>query len=227
MKRLNRLPFTRALRFTLMMGSILLITLGCNLANQVLLNSPAETSTPTPAPTATVPGPSGQESVQSAGCYLGVWEATNIGELITPFLAENNVQDAKDTGSSGTLTLTFTPGGQMTFVAEQYHSLFSGKLSFIPVTVDVLFDGNGSSDYSLDSASRVLISNSNFSGITYSVKVGGVTVVPATPLNNLMPALQSLPSGQAIQLDSTCSGDSLSFDSGIASMPPLLFQRIL
>jgi hypothetical protein len=223
-----------SLRLTLIFGSIMLLMLACNLTNRVAgmlpTNTPEPTVTPIPSPTLAPKKsggtPTGQPSGGSASCYQGSWELKNISDLITPILVLNKIQNVQYTGSTGSLALSFTPDGKMTLLAKQFHSLFSAKLAFIPVTVDVLIDGSGSGDYSLDKNGRLLISNPDFGGISFSVRAASIDIIPATALTSLIPALQGVISGQTANLGSTCIGDSLSLDPGISGAPPLNFTRI-
>ena len=214
-------------RLYLVIGIFFLPVIACSFTN--ILNS---NPTPTPAAenpaTSTPSSPSGgltsQPTKTASACYLSSWSATGMGDLIVPLLTANNIQNAKYTGSSGSLVMTLSADGKLTLQAQQYHNLYSGNMAFLTVTVDVLVDGSGTGNYTLDSAGSILLSNSSFGGISYSAKVGGISAISPTPVDTIVPALQNLPAGQAYNLGSTCQGDVLTFDSGTSSSP-LIFDR--
>jgi hypothetical protein len=236
MKYKNDFRNSISLRLTLIFGSISLMIMACSLSNRVAGILPTDTLEPTntltavPSPTVATEKSSGTPTTQaisrSANCYQGSWEIKNISDLVTPILVSYKIQDVQYTGSTGSLVLSFTLDGKITLQAKQYHSLYSGKLGFFPITVDVLIDGSGSGDYTLDNNRNLLISNPDFSRISYSAKAATIDIIPGTPLTSLIPALQGNISGQTFKLGSTCIGDNLIFDSGTASMPPLNFIRI-
>jgi hypothetical protein len=233
MKHRNEGLFSNSLRLTLIWGCLSLAILGCSLSNRVFGRVPTDTpeiittlsshpvATPKSSATAKI-----QPTTETRSCYLGSWALMNISNLIMPILVQDNIQNVQYTGSTGSLTFSITPDGKVTFSANQYHSLFSGKLGFLPITVDVLIEGSGSGDYSLAHDGGLLISNPNFGGITISATAVSIEIMPATPLSSLMPALQGTSAGKTYTINSSCNGDHLTLDTGSSTLPPLEFTRI-
>jgi hypothetical protein len=221
-------------KITLLMG-ILLLMMACSFPTNVTtalptvtpgpVSSPEPVFTPTPANPVS-PTPSGLSSSSSPSCYLGSWETKDISGLVKSILAANNIQNVQYTGSSGSLTLSFSTDGKMTFKATQYHSLYSAQLGILPVTVDVTIDGTGSGDYKVNSSGSLDVTNPDFGAITLSAKAASIQVMPPTPLKTIIPALQGDLSGQTADLGSTCSQSGLTFDTGLSGVPPLSFTRI-
>ena len=218
-----------------LMAAIMLMMLACSFPTRVTTALPTgtpEPATATIAPTST-PAPDqsnlsqlNQQPTVSNSCYLGAWDLKDISGLVKSILSTNNIQNVQYTGSSGSMTLTFTAGGKMTFLATQYHSLYSAQLGILPVTVDVTIDGTGSGDYTLDNSGSLAVSNPDFGGITISAKAAAIQVMAPTQLKSIIPALQGDLSGKTATLGSTCSQNGLTFDTGLSGVPPLAFTRI-
>jgi hypothetical protein len=230
---MKRKDISSSPQMVLLLGGILLLLLACSLPARIAGILPTDTAEPTStrvlsptlAPDRRAKTPTLQPQAAPAVCYPGSWELNNISDLITPILTQYKVQDVKFTGTSGTMSISFTADGNMSFAAAQYHSLYSGKLGFIPISVDVLIDGSGSGNYSLDPTDSLLLTNPNFDGITFSASASSISIIPKTPLTTLIPALR-FNSGQTANLGSTCHGDTMVINPGSASMPPLDFSRM-
>ncbi len=232
------------LRMSLTAGVLFLAIVACNLTNPAPTQTsvatdtaqPAMTFTPVMTPTivptpmlatqAPVNAPANLQSTAFASCYLGSWALLNIKDVIAPVLAQNSIRNVQSTGSTGSMVLSFTPDSKMNFKANQYHSMFSGILGLFPINIDVLIDGDGSGTYTLDSSGSVLLSNPDFGRIQYSATAASIQMIPPTPLASLLPDLQVDPTGKPTNLNSSCNGDNLSFNSGSSSLPPLEFGRI-
>ena len=234
MKNRNEFHPTPSMKLTLTCVCLSFAILACSLTNRVNGTLPSATpeviQTFTPGvsvtPEKTRGTPATQPTPGAENCYQGSWEVNNISDVVTPILQADKIQDVQYTGSTGSLGITMTAAGKLTLQANQYHSLFSGKLGFIPVSIDVLINGSGSGDYRQDQNGSLLIANPDFSGIDFSVSAASVEIMPVTPLSNLLPALQGNTGGQAFALKTSCSGDNLSLDSGASTVPPLEFSRI-
>ncbi len=190
-------------------------------------DTPVPTNTPAPSPTpksalpqVTNPGQGGTPS-----CYLGSWQLKDISGLMKSVLTTQNVQDIQFTGSTGSFTLLFTKDNKISFKADQFHNMLSAKISILPVTLDVAVDGSGGGNYSLDSSGSLLLSNPDFDALTVTATAAGIQLLPPTKLKDLIPSLNQNFNGEAIATGSTCSGNTLSFDTGIANAPPLSFTR--
>jgi len=157
---------------------------------------------------------------------VGSWELTNISSLVTPILIQDGIENVEYKGSTGSLIFSITPDGKVTFQANQYHSSFSGKLKFLPITVDVLVEGTGSGNYSLAPNGGLLISNPDFNGINISATAASIEIMPATPLTSFVPALLGNAGNQAYTINSSCNGDRLTLDTGSSSVAPLDFTRM-
>ncbi|HEX7434171.1 MAG TPA: hypothetical protein VF326_10975 [Anaerolineaceae bacterium] len=224
-----------AFKKILFISGTMLLMLACSLTNQVSkalpTSTPEPTSTPAPTPTpdSTLSNPShvGQQPPSSANCYLGTWQLKDISGLVKSILAANKIQDVQYTGSSGSMDLSFSTDGKMTILATQYHSIYSAKLGFLPVAVNVTIDGTGSGDYRLDDSDNLAVANPDFGGITLSAKAASIEVLPPTQLKSIIPALQGDLSGQTAYLGSTCNENVLTFDTGLSGVLPLTFNRLI
>lgn len=187
-------------------------------------DTPVPTNTPN-APTVESPKTSKNLTAVTPTCYLGTWELKDISGLMKAILP-TNVQNIQFSGSSGSLTMTFSNDGKMTFKADQFHNKLSANISILPITLDAAVDGSGSADYSLDSSGSLTIANPDFSGISISGTASGVVILPATRLMDLIPSLKDNLTGEGIAMGSTCSANTMTFDTGISGAPPLTFSKI-
>ena len=159
------------------------------------------------------------------GCYQGDWQITNISDYATPILSRNGITNVQNTGSSGSMMLTFNHEGKIILNANQYHSLFSGTYGFLGVSVDVLIDGEGQGDYLIDNSGSIILSHPAFGGIKYSASAGPVEVIHPSPITDLIPVLNPNNNARPVNLHSTCSAENLNISSGNPSYPPLIFTR--
>jgi hypothetical protein len=215
-----------------LIGSVLLLMLACNIPNAISTSLPTHTPNPlptltpepSPTPKTALPGTS-KPLATVANCYLGAWELKDISGLVKALLAGQKIQNVQFSGSSGSLTLTFTKDGKMTFAANQFISTYTARISILPINLDAIINGSGSSDYSLDDQNSLLVANPDFGAIVISAKAASIELLPPTQLKQLIPVLQGDLTGQTVNLGSTCKGNVMTFNTGIADVPPLTFTR--
>ncbi len=221
-----------------MIWSVLLLMLACNFPNVISKSLPTDTPTPlatstpeqisTPKPSSTPESVSPGTAKPIAGapsCYLGAWELKDISALVKALLAGQKIQNVQFSGSTGSMTLTFTKDGKMTLEANQFTSTYTAKLSILPINLQVVINGSGSGDYTLDDQDSLLVSNPDFGAIIISVTAASIQVLPPTQLKTLIPVLQGDLTGQTANLGSTCKGNEMTFNTGITDVPPLTFNR--
>ena len=232
---LTHLPL--AGRSSVILSTIFLLMLACSFPSRLITSTPTRPPTSTAAPTLTArvsPTPPASQADLSAAqptaggsakCYLGTWDNHDLGDLITPILTAHKIQGLAYSGSSGSLALTFTPDGSFSIQSNNYHSIYTAQLGFLPVEIDVAIVGSGSGQYSVDASGNLLVTNPDFSGLTASATAASIQVIPPTHLSDLVPSLSSDLAGKTVNTGSTCSADSLSFDTGTSGVPPLVFTR--